>query len=584
DNEFEIIKGRRIQSPRTKTRSYRERIKENLNGRKKEEGIINKENDYERLFQEILNIFNTLSREIVQKNEETVGINVTLGPEDLVVNLNKNLPEESLARIEGRDSMLESFWESAEISQGYKRNKIEKDKKSGIERKDRIMVSASKPKKCCSECREGRVKVDECDDKKVAKMKEINSMSYNRDGIEKADEFKTYHGSLQGAANRTVEDDDYFDDDKMMVQEDVEIEDDEKGLTAKKQDHDLTEFRGMIMKKEDKAIVEMDNANCKVFEEFDQRKKKKVEDIHTIPRKIVDGKTLEFLLEIAKEYTYLISNQDYSRRIEKKLQTWQTVMDENKEFNYCIEADGIRTSRTKKVGKCNEIGEKKNGTDEIGVKKGEYEIVDRKLTNFDDERAEEEKQRKCRYQGIMDVKRDEACGWCLGSTKAANSTGKFDPGGQNDGVNCFRNSISPFKNKKTKAVDSGVKYDKNNCIVMGCKMGSEKEDKERKIVNDDRRYHMNDKKMEYLPISDREVIQNIKYAKKGVMVASGVGDISKHMYVIETIENEMNNPLFDPGGSTFLKMKEIVLEAKINSYLNLATYLMQHSQYLCVDA
>ncbi|CAG8811125.1 29490_t:CDS:2, partial [Gigaspora margarita] len=518
DNEFELIKERRIRSPRTKTKSYRERIEENLNGRKKEDRIRNKKMTMKDCFKKYLT-------EIVQKNEETVGINAMLGPEDLVINLNKNLPEESLAGIEGRDSMLESFWESAEISQGYKRNEIEKgerkiyldnsktfevdeeetwetekDKKSGIERKDRIMVSASKPEKCCSERREGQVKVDESDDKKVAKMKEMNSMSYNRDRIEKADEFKTYHGSSQG---------------------------NERILLS-------------------------------------------------------------------------ISNQDYSQRTREEAtylevdlpETWKTETDKNKAFDHCIEADGIRTSRTKtykrlakvdtvnkmnkdelndkkkrleagnvsikfeemddkaiirddrnndnwrkeiedvlvilKVGKCNEIGEKKNGTDEIGVKKVEYEIVDRKVFKI-----------RCRYQGIMDIKRDEACGWCLGSTKAANSTGKFDP-------------------------DRGMEYDKNDGIVMGCKMGSEKEDKERKIVNDDRRYHINDKKMEDLPISDRE----------GVMVVSKVGDISKHMNVIETIENEMNNPLFDPGGSTFLKTKETVLEAKINLYLNPATHLI----------
>ncbi|CAG8811774.1 34299_t:CDS:2, partial [Gigaspora margarita] len=123
--------------------------------------------------------------------------------------------------------------------------------------------------------------------------------------------------------------------------------------------------------------------------------------------------------------------------------------------------------------------------------------------------------------GIMNVKRDKACGWYLGSTKDTNSASKFELS-----ISLFKNrkaklewNLEPTEdgyqrdvdfyliNMKTKAVDMGIKNDKNKGIVMGCKIGSKKEDNKRKIVNDNRRYHVNNKKIEDLPISDREVIQ-----------------------------------------------------------------------------
>ncbi|KAF0520227.1 hypothetical protein F8M41_016451 [Gigaspora margarita] len=66
-------------------------------------------------------------------------------------------------------------------------------------------------------------------------MKKINSINYNGNGIEKANKVKTYYSSLQGTTCRQL-DDDYFDDNKMIVEENIEIEDNKKGHIAKKLD------------------------------------------------------------------------------------------------------------------------------------------------------------------------------------------------------------------------------------------------------------------------------------------------------------------------------------------------------------
>ncbi|KAF0537722.1 hypothetical protein F8M41_008188 [Gigaspora margarita] len=93
NNKFEIIKKRRIQSFRPKTRSYQERIKEDLNRRKKKEGIKNKENNYERLLQEVLSICNSLTIEMDQRKRENIGVNTALEQEDLVANTIKDSSE-----------------------------------------------------------------------------------------------------------------------------------------------------------------------------------------------------------------------------------------------------------------------------------------------------------------------------------------------------------------------------------------------------------------------------------------------------------------------------------------------------------
>ncbi|KAF0461544.1 hypothetical protein F8M41_000393 [Gigaspora margarita] len=44
-----------------------------------------------------------------RKKEETIRMNTMLGPEGLVVNLNKGLLKESLTRVEDKDSIFESY-------------------------------------------------------------------------------------------------------------------------------------------------------------------------------------------------------------------------------------------------------------------------------------------------------------------------------------------------------------------------------------------------------------------------------------------------------------------------------------------
>lgn len=106
NNKFEIIKKRRIQSFRPKTRSYQERIKEDLNRRKKKEGIKNKENNYERLLQEVLSICNSLTIEMDQRKRENIGVNTALEQEDLVANTIKDSSEIILVEVENMDKMI----------------------------------------------------------------------------------------------------------------------------------------------------------------------------------------------------------------------------------------------------------------------------------------------------------------------------------------------------------------------------------------------------------------------------------------------------------------------------------------------
>ncbi|CAG8825769.1 21120_t:CDS:1, partial [Gigaspora rosea] len=83
----------------------------------------------------------------------------------------------------------------------------------------------------------------------------------------------------------------------------------------------------------------------------------------------------------------------------------------------------------------------------------------------------------------------------------------------------------------------------------------EEKDKERRIVvSDDRRCHVNDGKIYELPESSRKV-QNIECADKQwsdsrakMYEDSDNRKDGNCMRATETIDSEMDNPLFDPGG------------------------------------
>ncbi|CAG8832080.1 1018_t:CDS:2, partial [Gigaspora margarita] len=155
-----------------------------------------------------------------------------------------------------------------------------------------------------------------------------------------------------------------------------------------------------------------------------------------------------------------------------------------------------------------------------------------------------------------------------------------------DGVNRTlvdeRNGVSPVKDKKTKlewnldyrrnvdshsinmkteAADIGVKNNVRNSIILVSKVNNKE-----------------DKRIEKLPESHQEVVQNIEYAEKDKVVASEVGEC---MNIVEYVDNEIVDPLFDPGGSIFPKIKETKLESKTNSYLNPIICLMRHCPSLC---
>lgn len=59
---------------------HQKRTNEYLHESEKETWIRSKKNDYEKLLQEVLNVYNALSRDIVQKKEETIGMNTCWDP------------------------------------------------------------------------------------------------------------------------------------------------------------------------------------------------------------------------------------------------------------------------------------------------------------------------------------------------------------------------------------------------------------------------------------------------------------------------------------------------------------------------
>ncbi|CAG8509516.1 17951_t:CDS:2, partial [Gigaspora rosea] len=124
-----------------------------------------------------------------------------------------------------------------------------------------------------------------------------------------------------------------------------------------------------------------------------------------------------------------------------------------------------------------------------------------------------------------------------------------------DNVKSTRNGKCQWTNmvgSSYRKEDRDIVNDENNGIVVVYKMYSKKENKERRIVvSDNRRYHMNDRKICNLPKSSRKV-QNIECANKqqsgfGIKMYEVV-DIRadyKHMNIAKTIDNERNNLIFN---------------------------------------
>ncbi|KAF0457807.1 hypothetical protein F8M41_001149 [Gigaspora margarita] len=139
-------------------------------------------------------------------------------------------------------------------------------------------------------------------------------------------------------------------------------------------------------------------------------------------------------------------------------------------------------------------------------------------------------------------------------------------------------------NMEATARDIGVENDKNNGIVVVGYMNGEEEDKKRIVVSNNIRYQMSDKEIDDLSESIEE-FQDIECADK--WWSSSVAKLAEIVNIREDgkrIDNKVNTPLFDPGGSVLPKMKKTKQESKINSYLVPATYLLQHCPYLCVEA
>ncbi|CAG8560594.1 30530_t:CDS:2 [Gigaspora margarita] len=471
-----------------------------------------------------------------------------------------------------------------------KTGKTEGGERSKIVRKVRVIMGANKPIRSYSKCEKGRVSDD--DNGKV-------------------DRCKIYHGSSQGTGrdnNGALENADCDDDDKTIVEEDEDI----KEPIGKNLDHACQSWLEKVTKF--KKLVGWDKSN-RLKEESQYLNDRGAGIDDDVARQEWNNRGADRdNKEAAKGLVGINSNRIEIKHTRRRNLTWKDKNDgeHNKEKSIGIEIDKYEHETNLDSFRSSEINSSKESCDlglrhetgvedsekngiKFGVNEQQYKSWDINCVNgyskveaVDDGREEGEKEPhvKNKLEGNMIV--------------------QSNPGGRYDDINCSRNSISPFENQKAKlewnlepteggcpgtkgleglensrpdrmdvcsidlklAVDkfeskniwsedqfqgSNVQVignDSSKGIILVSKIKGE-EDQRRRIVSNDGRYQTNDKKIEDLPISDQEVIQNIEYAEKGVIVASEVGDINKHMNVI--IENEMNNLLFDPRGNILPK-------------------------------
>ncbi|CAG8753688.1 42141_t:CDS:2 [Gigaspora margarita] len=121
-SELEIIEERKPQSPKTGRKSHQKGTNEYLHKSKKEKQIKSKVNNYEKLLQEVLNVCNSLSREMVQKKKNYW-----------------NEHHVETQRLEDKDSIFESYQTNKMNSlERYYHSRTEVRKDKIVERKDKI--------------------------------------------------------------------------------------------------------------------------------------------------------------------------------------------------------------------------------------------------------------------------------------------------------------------------------------------------------------------------------------------------------------------------------------------------------------
>ncbi|KAF0469310.1 hypothetical protein F8M41_025589 [Gigaspora margarita] len=157
----------------------------------------------------------------------------------------------------------------------------------------------------------------------------------------------------------------------------------------------------------------------------------------------------------------------------------------------------------------------------------------------------------CYWDGIGVNKAYE---WCFEDTEDDNLASKFDTDEfwwrklqlrkiKEETLEENNNNSDEGKGNKAK------KYLKKEALSLACKRWNG-------------RYQTSDKESYNLPISGQEVIQNTEYAGSSECVIFEVGYINECVDIAEVLNNKIINQLFDPGGSTFLKVKETAWRLK----------------------
>ncbi|CAG8518997.1 32773_t:CDS:2, partial [Gigaspora margarita] len=612
--DLEIVEMRRPRSTRTRRRSRRKELDEDLYKRKKKEEIKNVKNDSAELLQELLVIRSALPQKITRGKEEIMRPNTILEPEDLSVNLIKDFLEEILAEVEDKDSIFEF----------YQTDKMDSYVDFG---KDK---STKKKRTAETEVVSGGV-IDEFGPKKEEKTQEEEAAHLDVDlpGLTVTEVLDAYY-DLDETVEETYNDAEFDSNEVQKNKFEVLL----KEVT--------TEYDALIQKLALEKKEPIQETRAKINTNKDRKKdnKETIDNIKALIEEEKLGHACEVWMERVKEF------QGAATRNRAKVERPPgEIFDRIYEVGYEFKKDedkGIKvgtefllTYPRFAIADCTEnVEDQEDCQTENGIRVDDRKSVPVKIKEMDDEmitktdkmmyenvgkfglekimrfakvdyadgienpedcqtRDEVEKDRcevvdrklrtskaGSRYQNELGVNLEEACKWCLGSTKDANLSSQFDPGGRNNSPVKKAKSelnIKPTEGERpdTKGLESKIEVEKETAwnywkyaemdITNKKKLKELDPDKRKKnrtkispkrkalcrvcekkgIEDQFQRSIGEDKKTGDLSESDREMTQHTECAENGEVVTSAVGE---YTFVAKAMDNEIVGHLFDPGG------------------------------------
>ncbi|CAG8773113.1 35828_t:CDS:10, partial [Gigaspora margarita] len=513
-------------------------IIEGLYKRDKKERIENNKNDYKKLIQEVLNVFNTLSKEVVQKKEETIGMNDMLELENLVLDGIENiLIEEELK--ENKNLMFEST-KYLEI------NKTKVKKERSIGEKDK--VDNSKNFTAMDDCEV----FNRFDQKKKEKIETI-PMESGELIIEEYSHLIVHLDDPQGTREKEL-DVTYQNQDYVIPIPKFSME---PGPT-------VTKVLNACCNLDEPVEEPSTMPSAKKVKEFQRTVTWNIKEIEANSHEAVDhyqesaGKAFRILEWSWKSAE--VNNSNSKTRFERNGKS-EIAIKENK-----IEVDeptrGEHTGRTFNVDNINrvfEVGYKvknKDGRVEIKLlltypKLAKMDcankIEDPEDVKYVDETVElnykdklttkvefVKDKNRWHYQNKSRIK---TYGWQFGSAKGANSAGKFDPGGFHWQRPLLR---------KVKEINVGMELLLTYLAEDGCPDTKDHIDVDVRLI-DIKLIAMDE--FESKSIWTKDQLQGSMGGSVAKMPEVGnIKKDGKHINVTKTIDNEMDTPLFDPGG------------------------------------